>query len=168
MMALDLLSYLPDDILVKVDRAAMAVSLETRIPLLDPRVVAYAWSLPDSFRENGSRKKWILRQVLYRYVPPALVDRPKRGFAVPIDLWLRGPLRQWADSLLDPNRVRQEGVLEWVRVDKLWRQFLSGADIGNLIWNILMFQAWQAATPWQTAPDIMKQDIVDATACRSM
>lgn len=143
MMSIDLVSYLPDDILVKVDRAAMSVSLETRIPLLDPRIVEFAWSLPGNYKFENGQTKWALRQVLYRYVPRALIDRPKQGFALPIEKWLRGPLRTWAQELLDPRRLREEGMLSPQYVSQAWEQYLSGdIDLTSMIWNILMFQAW--------------------------
>lgn len=144
MMAWDTLNYLPDDILVKVDRACMAVSLEGRIPLLDHRVVELAWQLPPQYKVRQGQGKWVLRQVLYRHVPPALIERPKKGFSVPVAAWLRGPLRDWAETLLDAQRLQEEAVLrpEWVR--QLWRDFLSGRDaLHYAVWTVLMFQAWQ-------------------------
>ena len=150
MMYLDSVSYLPDDILVKVDRAAMAVSLETRIPLLDHRIIEFAWSLPNSLKQKGNRGKWLLRQVLHRYVPPLLVERPKKGFGVPIATWLRGPLRPWADALLSGTRLRREGFFDDKTVSRKWDEHLAGKrDWGQALWHILMFQAWleQQATP---------------------
>lgn len=156
MMALDLVSYLPDDILVKVDRAAMALGLETRIPLLDPRIIEYVWSLPLAYRAQEGKSKWMLRQVLYRHVPPSLVDRPKKGFSMPIDLWLRGPLRDWAESLLDRRRIRDQGMLDARRVERMWHDFLAGADAGTMIWNILMYQGWMDETTVQAPKLTMK------------
>ena len=147
LMYRDSLSYLPDDILVKVDRAAMAASLETRIPMLDPRVVEFAWRLPDTYRVRDGVGKWLLRQVLYRHVPRALVDRPKQGFAVPIDEWLRGPLRDWAETLLSPSRLGDSGLLEVAPIRQRWAEHLNGGrDWHFQLWPILMFQAWREAT----------------------
>lgn len=146
MMFLDLTSYLPDDILVKVDRAAMAVSLETRVPLLDPDVVRFAWRVPLSMKLRDGQGKWLLRQVLYRHVPRELIERPKSGFDVPVGDWLRGPLRDWAESLLDEARIRREGFFDARPIREKWDQHLSGRrDWQGPLWNILMFQAWLEA-----------------------
>ncbi len=147
MMLLDLVTYLPDDILAKVDRAAMAVSLETRIPLLDHRVVEFAARIPLAANLNRDGAKGILRNVLYRYVPRALVDRPKMGFAVPIDSWLRGPLREWADDLLDPARLRREGYLKPELIQQRWQEHKSGQRNWHYpLWDVLMFQSWLQST----------------------
>lgn len=143
MMYRDSVTYLPDDILCKVDRAAMANSLETRVPFLDHRVVELAWRIPLNMKICNGIGKWALRQVLYRYVPKELIERPKAGFAIPIGRWLRGPLRDWATALLNPVRVQQEGYLRAELIQKVWQQHLMGThDHTAKLWAVLMFQVW--------------------------
>jgi asparagine synthase (glutamine-hydrolysing) len=139
----DSVQYLPDDVLTKVDRASMAVSLETRLPLLDYRVLAFAWRLPMSMKMGEGGGKWILRKLLARYLPPELFERPKLGFGVPIDAWLRGELRQWAGDLLAESRLRADGFFDPAPILAAWRTHLAGdADLSYMIWTILMFQQW--------------------------
>lgn len=143
MQFFDTATYLPDDILQKVDRASMANSLEVRPPLLDHRVVEFAWTLPRRLRLRNGETKWLLRRVLDRYVPAALVERPKMGFAIPLANWLRGPLREWAEDLLDPKNVGG-GLLDPIPVRALWREHVDGGrNRANALWTILMFEAWR-------------------------
>jgi asparagine synthase (glutamine-hydrolysing) len=139
----DFIQYLPDEILVKVDRAAMSVNLETRIPLLNHRIIEFAWSLPTNFRHRRGQSKWLLRQLLYQYVPPSLIERPKQGFAAPIEQWLRAELRPWAEDLISNNCLRRHGLFREQTVRRKWMENLSGTrDWGRPLWNVLMFQAW--------------------------
>jgi glycosyltransferase involved in cell wall biosynthesis len=143
MQYIDLMTYHPDDILVKVDRAAMAVSLETRLPYLDHEIVKFATSLPLNKRFRNGQGKWLLRQVLYRYVPETLIERPKMGFGVPIGDWIKGPLRGWAEPLINQERLTREGYFNTQTVSDMWMQHISGGyNRTHELWNILMFQSW--------------------------
>lgn len=145
MMLLDMLMYHPDDILVKVDRAAMAVSLETRVPMLDKDVVEFAWSLPIAYKRTDGIGKRVLRDVLYRYVPKEMMERPKKGFSIPIDKWLKQPrLREWAEMLIDRDVLKRQGILDADVVWKIWNDFIEKGEWRIQIWYILMFQQWQS------------------------
>jgi asparagine synthase (glutamine-hydrolysing) len=142
-MYLDTITYLPNDILVKLDRATMAFGLEGRVPYLDPRVVEFAWRLPLQMKVRPNQGKWILRQVLHRYVPENLVERPKMGFGIPLDSWLRSPMREWAEALLEPRRLKEEGFFDPAAVHEKWNDYLYGQGAWQFhLWDILMFQLW--------------------------
>ena len=142
-MALDSVGYLPSDILVKVDRAAMNASLETRAPFLDARTVCAAWSLDLSHRIRDGVGKAVLRDILYRHVPKQLIERPKQGFSIPIDDWLRGPLKDWADNLISEDMIEAFGVLQPHTVREVWSEHLSvRRNHGHLLWSLLMLQQW--------------------------
>lgn len=143
MMYLDLVTYLPDCILAKVDRAAMGVSLETRVPYLDHRVMEFAWQLPLSMKFKNGKGKWILREILYKYVPQEMIERPKMGFGVPIGEWVRGPLKDWTESLVNETRLKNEGYLNPDLVSRTWNEHLSGTINWQFnLWDVLMFEAW--------------------------
>ena len=146
MMALDMMTYMSDDILTKVDRAAMAVSLETRVPMLDHSVVEFAWSLPFDIKFRHGVTKWPLREVLYKYVPKELIERPKMGFALPLDTWLRTSLREWVEELIAPVKLQREGYLNEPMVTKLWQEHLTEKyNHTTQLWCVLMFQQWLEA-----------------------
>lgn len=143
MMYVDALSYLPDNNLVKVDRACMASSLESRVPLLDYRIIEYAWQLPFEYKVQGNERKWLLKKLLAQYVPKELIDRPKMGFGVPIEHWLRGPLKDWAGDLLSEARIKREGYFDYRPIEKQWSEHIKGERNRHYsLWSILMFQAW--------------------------
>ncbi|MHA1564809.1 MAG: asparagine synthetase B family protein, partial [Alphaproteobacteria bacterium] len=143
MQFLDTATYLPDDILTKVDRASMAVSLEVRVPLLDHRLVEFAWRLPRHLKLRAGKGKWLLRQLLARHVPTALTERPKQGFALPLAQWLRGPLRDWGEAMLSEQRLADAGILDTKAVRNLWQIHQSGRrNEQHSLWTLLMFQAW--------------------------
>ena len=143
MMALDMQTYLPDDILVKVDRAAMSMGLETRVPLLDHQVVEFAWSLPLDLKSKSGQSKWVLKELLARYLPRDMIDRPKKGFGVPLDIWLRGPLKAWAEALLNEARLEREGYFQARALRNKWDEHISGRrNWGYHLWSALMFQSW--------------------------
>ena len=143
MMLMDACTYMIDDILVKVDRAAMAVSLETRVPFLDHAIFEFAWQLPLAFKVKGTCGKLILRDILYRHVPQKLIERPKMGFGIPYGEWLRTDLKEWASELLHPEKISQQGYLNPIEVQRYWSEHQSGQrNWQSVLWSILMFQAW--------------------------
>ena len=143
MMYLDLKEFLPGDILVKVDRTAMAVSLETRVPFLDHRVIDFSMKLPFEYKIRNGQGKWILRELLHKYLPKNLIDRPKMGFGVPLSEWLRGPLKEWLYDLLNEDQIKREGIFDHKPIkEKLNEHFAGKGNWENELWNITMFQAW--------------------------
>jgi asparagine synthase (glutamine-hydrolysing) len=143
MMAMDAQTYMVDDVLAKVDRAGMANSLETRIPLLDHRVFEFAWQLPLSMKIRDGQGKWVLREILFKHLPKHMFDRPKKGFSIPLAAWLRGPLRDWAEALLSEQRLRSEGYFDVKTIRMAWHAHLDGrVDHSARLWGVLMFQAW--------------------------
>ena len=168
MQYLDTLSYLPDDILTKVDRASMGVSLELRSPLLDYRLVELAWRLPLQFHRKDGLGKWPLRQILYRQVPRQLLDRPKAGFGAPLAQWLRSELKEWASDLLSPARLAGQGLLDPAPVQKLWREHQKGLrDWHHHLWDVLMLQSWIDASARPPRP-VPKLELAAAAAGASL
>jgi asparagine synthase (glutamine-hydrolysing) len=164
MMFLDTLMYLPDDILVKVDRASMGVSLESRVPLLDHRVIEFAWRLPLQMKIKDNVGKDPLRQLLYRYVPRELVDRPKQGFAIPVHEWLRGPIRGWAEELLDESRLRNEGLFHPEPIRQKWDEHVSGRRNWQAqLWGVLMFQSWLEKHKGMVSTKVDEETVPSAT-----
>lgn len=143
LMCMDLIQYLPDDILVKVDRSGMAVSLESRIPLLDRDVVEFAWQLPLNFKKSDGVNKRILKNILYKYIPESVMNRPKKGFSIPVTEWLQGPLKSWAADLLSYDRIQNQGTINPEATSKIWKQFVSCGAYSDLVWNLVIFQTWQ-------------------------
>ena len=149
MMYFDSMFYLPDDIMVKVDRATMGVSLESRAPFLDHRLIEFVWQLPLQMKVRGGKGKWLLRQLLYKYVPKELVERPKMGFGIPIDRWVRGELKDWAESLIDEQRLINEGFFNPSQIRNKWKEHLEGnRNWSHHLWDVLMFQSW--LEKWKT------------------
>ena len=142
MMIMDTLTYLPDDILVKLDRAAMSSSLETRVPFLDERVMKFAWQIPLEQKINKGQGKIILKKFLQKFLPNEFVNRPKQGFAVPIEFWLRTCLRDWAEDLLSEKTLSESGMISFAPIRKLWSEHLNGVNHQSALWNVLMFQSW--------------------------
>jgi asparagine synthase (glutamine-hydrolysing) len=143
MMVFDFLTYLPGDILVKVDRASMASSIETRSPFLDHKLIEYTWKIPHRLKNKNSQGKWILKEILKKYIPKNLTERPKMGFGVPIGIWLRGSLKDWAENLLDEKKMQEEGFLNSNLIRKKWEEHISGKKNWQYdLWDVLMFQAW--------------------------
>jgi asparagine synthase (glutamine-hydrolysing) len=139
----DIVTNIPDQVLTRFDRASMAVSLEVRVPILDHRVVEFVWSLPRHMKIRHGERKWLLRQILYKYVPKKLIERPKMGFGIPLDDWIRGPLRDWAEELLSERTLKETGLLNPLPIRKKWSQHLSGTyDFKKQLWSALMLQAW--------------------------
>ena len=140
---LDLITFLPNSILVKVDRASMASSLEARVPFLDHELIEYVWKIPHSLKLRNGKGKWILRKILNNYVPKYLTDRPKKGFGIPLDIWLRGPLKDWVENLINEKRLSQEGYFDSKLIRNKWKEHLSNKNNWQYdLWNVLMFQAW--------------------------